>query len=127
MRRTIKRADEVGLATMVCADNLHDAVAIARMGPNIIIAEAPELIGVGRRQKNDMKTVGKINRAVWDINPDIRVLHAAGISCGQDVYDVIAAGAQGSGSTSGIFKARDPRGMLEEMIQSARAAWDAAH
>ncbi len=127
LRRTIGRADEVGLATMVCADNLHDAVDIARMGPNIIIAEAPELIGVANRQKNDTKTIGKINRAVWDINPDIRVLHTAGIGRGQDVYDVLAAGAQGSGSTSGIFKARDPRAMLEEMIQSARAAWDAAH
>jgi triosephosphate isomerase len=122
--RTIQRADEVGLATMVCADNLEDAVAIARMAPNIIIAEAPELIGVGKREADDPQTIAKINQAVWAINPEIRVLHGAGISSGQDVYNVVAAGAQGTGSTSGIVMAPDPFAMLEEMIRSARQAWD---
>jgi triosephosphate isomerase len=127
LERTVRRADEVGLATMVCADNLQDAVTIARMEPNIIIAEDPELIGVGSGYNHDAKAIGRINLAIWEVNPDIFVLHAAGIGCGQDVYDVIAAGAQGSGSTSGIFKAPNPAGMLEEMIQAARTAWDATH
>jgi triosephosphate isomerase len=127
LRRTIERADEVGLATMVCADNLEDAVAIARMDPNIIIAESPDLIGVGKREAEDQQAIAKINHAVWGINADIRVLHGAGISCGQDVYDVIAAGAQGTGSTSGIIKAGDPFGMLEEMVKSAREAWNSTH
>ncbi len=123
----MKRADEVRLATMVCADNLQDAVIIARMEPNIIIAESPDLIGVGKREADDQQAIAKINRAVWDVNSEIRVLHGAGISCGQDVYDVVAAGAQGTGSTSGIVKARDPFAMLEEMIRSARAAWNKTH
>ena len=38
----------VGLASMACADNLDDAVTIARMAPNIIIVESPDLIGAGR-------------------------------------------------------------------------------
>ena len=41
LQRTMKRADEVELATMVCADNLEDAAAIAKLEPNIIIAESP--------------------------------------------------------------------------------------
>jgi triosephosphate isomerase len=127
LRHTMERADEVGLATMVCADNLEDAVIIAKMQPNIIIAESPELIGVGKRGADDQRVIEKINRAVWNINPEIRVLHGAGISCGQDVYDVVVAGAQGAGSTSGIIKAKDPFAMLEEMIKSARKAWDETH
>jgi len=127
LQRTLQRADEVGLATMVCADNLEEAVAIARMQPNIIIAEAPELIGVGKRGDNDRDVISRINQAVWAIDPAILVLHGAGISSGQDVYDIIAAGAQGTGSTSGIIKARDPLAMVEEMIRSVRAAWDATH
>lgn len=127
LQRTIKRADEVGLATMVCADNLEDAVVIANMHPNIIIAEAPELIGVGKRSVDDHHVIERINQAVWKINSEIRVLHGAGISSGQDVYDVVAAGAQGTGSTSGIIKAKDPFAMLEEMIRSAREAWDKTH
>ncbi len=127
LERTLQRADEVGLATMVCADNLEEALAIARLRPNIIIAEAPELIGVGKRADNDRQIIDTINRAVWDIDPQIRVLHGAGISSGQDVYEIIAAGAQGTGSTSGIIKAGDPLAMTEEMIRSVRMAWDATH
>ncbi len=127
LERTMQRADEVGLATMVCADNLQEAIAIARLRPNIIIAEAPELIGVGKRAEDDREVIARINRAVWDIDPQIRVLHGAGISSGQDVYDIIAAGAQGTGSTSGIIKASDPLAMTEEMLRSVRMAWDATH
>jgi triosephosphate isomerase (TIM) len=127
LRQTMKRADEVGLATMVCADNLEDATAIATLEPNIIIAESPALIGVGKRGEDDRQVIARINQSVWDINPQIRVLHGAGISCGQDVYNVVAGGAQGTGSTSGIILAKDPFAMLEEMISSVRAAWDKTH
>jgi triosephosphate isomerase len=125
--RTVRRADEVGLATMVCADTLQDAVSIAALNPNIIIAESPDLIGVGKRGKDDEESIAAINQAIWGINPEIRVLHGAGISSGKDVYDIIAAGAQGTGSTSGIIKAPDPLAMLEEMIRSVRQAWDDTH
>ena len=124
LKRTIKRADEVGLASMACADNLEEAAEVAYMNPNIIIAEAPELIGAGKRSVDDQQVIGRINRTVWEINPDIRVLHGAGISNGQDVYNVIAAGAQGTGSTSGILLADDPFRILEDMIRSVRSAWD---
>lgn len=124
VRRTMKRAAEVGLGTMVCADNLEDATTVASMEPNIIIAESPALIGVGKRGEDDERVIAEINHAVWAINPNIRILHGAGISCGQDVYDVIAAGAQGTGSTSGILLAKDPFAMLEEMISAVRTAWD---
>jgi triosephosphate isomerase len=127
LERTIHRADEVGLASMVCADNLEEALKVARMSPNIIVAESPDLIGVGKRGENDRASVARINTAIWDVNPDIRVLHGAGISCGQDVYNIIAAGSQAAGSTSGIIKASAPFAMLEEMIRSVRTAWDAAH
>jgi triosephosphate isomerase len=127
LERTIKRADKIGLATMVCADTLQNAAMIAYMEPNIIIAESPDLIGVGRRDENDQLAIHKINEAVWKINPDIRVLHGAGIRCGQDVYDVIANGAQGTGSTSGIVLSNDPFGMVEEMTRSVREAWNITH
>jgi triosephosphate isomerase len=124
LERTIKRADEVGLATMVCADTLEEAAVIAYMEPDIIIAESPDLIGVGKRGADDQSAITRINETVWKINPEIRVLHGAGISCGQDVYDVIAHGAQGTGSTSGIILSYDPFGMVEAMVRAVREAWD---
>jgi triosephosphate isomerase len=124
LERTIRRADEVGLASMACADNLEDAVTIAHMNPNIIIVESPDLIGGGQRGGDDPLAVARINTTLWGINPGIRVLHGAGITCGRDVYNIIAAGSQAAGSTSGILKAEDPFAMLEEMIRAVRTAWD---
>jgi triosephosphate isomerase len=127
IQRTIQRADEVGLASMVCAGSLEEVEKVAMMNPNILLAESPELIGAGKRGADDQEAIRKINALVWKINPDILVLHGAGISCGRDVYEIIALGAQATGSTSGIIKAKDPFAMVEEMIRSVREAWNKTH
>jgi triosephosphate isomerase (TIM) len=127
LERTIRRADEVGLASMACADNLEEALKVARLAPNIIIVESPDLIGGGKRGGNNRQSVTRINQAIWECNPEIRVLHGAGINNGKDVYDIISAGSQAAGSTSGIIKASDPYAMLEEMILAVRTAWDDIH
>jgi len=127
IEKTIHRGDEVGLLSMICADSFSQAVEIAKQNPNLILAESPELIGVGNRRESDQEEIIKINEAIKQINPDIIVLHSAGIKCGQDVYEIIKRGAQGSGSTSGILLASDPYKMLEEMIQAVRTAWDETH
>lgn len=127
IEETIKRADEAGLATLVCAGNLGEVELITKMNPNILLAEAPELIGTGKRSPEDMEVIQKINDLVWSINPAIRILHGAGISNGQDVYQVILAGAQATGSTSGIIKAKNPLEMIDEMLRAVRAAWDQTH
>ena len=124
---TVRRADEVGLASMVSAGTPEEVVKIAQMQPNIVLAESPALIGVGKRAANDSAMISETNELVWKTNPGIRVLHGAGISNGQDVYNIILAGAQGTGSTSGILRAPDPFQMLEEMIRCVRMAWDETH
>jgi len=122
--QTIQRADEVGLGSMVCATGVDDVAQIASLQPNIVLAEAPELIGGGLRTAEDMQAITRMNAIVWKINPAIRVLHGAGISNAQDVYEIILAGAQATGSTSGVILAPDPLAMLEEMIRAVREAWD---
>lgn len=120
--KSIKRADEVGLATIVCADSIKEAEAIALFSPNIIVAEPTELIGTG--QTSDEEYVIATTSAIKRINPEIQVLQAAGISNGDDVYRVIKAGADATGTTSGIMKAKNPEAMLEEMVYMVRKAWD---
>lgn len=124
LNKTIKRADELGLATLVCADTPEEAFAIAHLSPNIIIAESPELIEGGKRGAEEKKVIQRINSTIQKINKDIHVLHGAGINNSQDVYEIIRLGAEATGSTSAIIKAKDPFFMLEEMIQSVRKAWD---
>ena len=123
--QAIRRADEVGLATIVCASSLGEAEAIAHFAPNIIVAEPTELIGTG--QSSDIEYVVATTSAVKKINSEILVLQGAGISNGQDVYNMIRAGADATGTTSGIMKAADPEAMLWEMIEAVRTAWDERH
>lgn len=125
VKETIARADEVGLATIVCANTVEDVRAIAKMGPNLIVAEPTDLIGTGTT--SDSNYVLDTIATVRAINPDIMVLQGAGISNGQDVYNTIKLGAQATGSTSGILKAADPEAMVEEMLYNLRKAWDELH
>lgn len=125
VEKTIRRADEVGLATIVCADTVEDVKTIAKMAPNLIVAEPTDLIGTG--QTSDSNYVIDTIQTVRSINPDIMVLQGAGISNGQDVYNTIKLGAQATGSTSGIIKASDPYAMVEEMLFALRKAWDELH
>ncbi len=125
VEKTIARADEVGLATIVCADTVDELTAIAKLGPNLLVAEPTELIGTGKT--SDSNYVIETIKQVREINPDIMVLQGAGISNGQDVYNTIKLGAQATGSTSGILKAADPEAMVEEMLYNLRKAWDEMH
>lgn len=124
IERAIHRTYAVGPATMVCGASFEDAIAIASMQPNILLVESLQLIGFGVRSAEDQSAIARINCAVWETNPQIRVLHNAGISNGRDVNEIVAAGAQGTDSTSGIIKVDDPFAMREEMLRSVRAAWD---
>lgn len=125
LHKAIKRADEVGLVTIVCADSMEEAAAIALFAPNIIVAEPTSLIGTG--QTSDEQYVIETTSAIKMINPEIQVLPAAGIKNGADVYKMIRAGAEATGTTSGIMKADDPEAMMEEMICAVRTAWDELH
>lgn len=127
LAQTMRRAREVGLATMVCADDVRDAVSIAELSPDIIIVEAPDLIAGGRRDEGNRAAIVAANEAIWSVDPSVRVLHGAGINGPQDVYDVTAAGAQGAGSSSAVFTASDPAAMLESMISAMRDAWNSIH
>ena len=123
LRQTIKRADEIGLLTIVCADSIAEAKAIALLEPNIIVAEPADLIGTGKTSSLDY--IHASIEAIKSVNPEILVLHAAGISSGRDVYNVIYAGAEATGSSSGVVKAPDSAAMVDEMIHAVREAWDA--
>lgn len=62
LNKAIKRADEVGLISIVCADTIEEAQAIAHFSPNIIVAEPTELIGTG--QPSDQKYIKETTAAI---------------------------------------------------------------
>lgn len=125
IEKTIARADEVGLATIVCADSVREIEAVAKLSPNLIVAEPTELIGTG--VASDMGYVRDTIEAVRRINPDIMVLQGAGISTPDDVARVIRAGALATGCTSGVMRAADPEAAARAMLSTLRAVWNEVH
>ena len=113
------------MLSIVCADSIAEAAAIARFDPDIIVCEPSELIGTG--QTSDEEYVRASTHAVKSVNPEIQVLQAAGISNEDDVYKVIRAGAEATGTTSGIVKAVDREDMVNRMLGAVRRAWDERH
>lgn len=122
LARTMNRARELELMTIVCADSMAETRAVAQLGPDLMITEPTELIGTGKAC--DMTYVKTSFDAIMDINHDIGVLVGGGISSGEDVYRTIMAGADATGSSSGIVKAADPAKMVDEMLCALRQAWD---
>ena len=59
-----------------------------------------------------------------EIDNNIMVEQAAGITNGQQVYDFIMAGSEAAGAASGIMNAEDPIAMIDEMIAATRRAAD---
>lgn len=122
IRQTIDRANELDLLSFACADTIAEARAIAQLHPDIINPEPTELIGSGAA--SDMGYVMESIKAIKEIDPNILVEQAAGISSGKQVYDFIFAGSEATGAASGIFNAPDPHAMADEMIYNVRKAYD---
>lgn len=114
LAKAMARAKELGILSIVCADTVEEAEALAKLHPDIMVCEPTSLIGTGKVSDGDyMKAT---NRAVKGVSPDTLVLQAAGISSGQNVYDAIMSGADGTGGTSGIVAAQEPLAVLDEMF-----------
>lgn len=112
----VKRAKQMNIITVVCADSIEEAEIIAKLNPTIILCEPTQLIGTGKI--SDVSYIEMTNRAIRRVNESILVMQAAGISSVQDVYRVIELGADGTGCTSGIIKAENPKKMLVDMIEA---------
>ena len=110
----MRRAREVGLATIVCADSDAQCRAIATMGPDMMICEPTANIGTGRMDAGDY--ISRTTRIVKDVDPTILVIQAAGVTSGEDVARALAQGADSSGGTSGIVQNPDWRAVLTQMF-----------
>lgn len=115
--KAVERANELDIVTVVCADSLKEARAIASLEPDIILCEPTELIGTGNT--SDEAYITSTNEAIKAVSPNTLVMQAAGISSADDVYNVIKLGADGTGCTSGITEASNSKQMLRDMVEAA--------
>ncbi len=126
--RAIERARSVGLATLVFADSPEEAGAFARLGPDIVLAEPPDLIASGVSVGKVMaRFVADAVEAVKGVDPRILVMSGAGVSGPDDVEQMMRLGLDGTGSSSGILKASDPVATMRAMLEATVRAWREFH
>jgi triosephosphate isomerase len=119
--RVIRITQEVGLISLVCANNPSISAAVATLKPDILAIEPPELIGTGIPvSKAKPEVVTDTIKLVRKVNPKVTILCGAGISRGEDVAVALKLGAQGVLVASGVVKAKDPYAILHEFAQAAR-------
>ncbi len=116
---SIRRARQVGLLSVVCADSDAQCRSVAMLGPDVVICEPTGQIGT--LQMDDLAYAERTTRLVKQVDPGILVIQAAGVASGADVARVLELGADGSGGTSGIIAHPDWREILTEMYAALAA------
>lgn len=120
MIRIVDDLNNRDIDSIVCCNSVKEAKALALLNPTVILCEPTELIGTG--QVSDLSYIEETNRIIRKVNPNILVEQAAGVSNGEDVYNLIMAGSDGTGATSGIVKSSDPKATLLDMVLGLKRA-----
>lgn len=113
LMRSLERAREVDLFTIVCATTAEEGALIAKMNPDLIAVEPPELIG-GEISVSKADP-GIIEKSVKLIGEG-KVLVGAGVKNGEDVGIALSLGASGVLLASGVTKSDDPYGVLMDLV-----------
>lgn len=120
---TIRRAREVDLISMVAADTPEEAQAIATLRPDIILSEPPGRIGTLESVGRDKEFVTRSIELVKHVDPKIAVICGAGVSSGRDVAELMRLGVEGTGATTAIIEADEPKCILTEIVKTLEYEW----
>jgi len=114
IKATIQKLKKLGMLSVACASTPAIAIKIAKLKPDIIAIEPPELIG-GKISVSDAepeiitKTTHKIR--------NIPVLCGAGVHTKHDVSAALELGAKGVLVASGVAKAKNPEKVLTQLVR----------
>jgi triosephosphate isomerase len=104
---------------LVCVKDVSEAKKYAKLNPDYIAIEPPELIGSGKavsKEKPDL--IVKAAKAVSSAKNKTKLLCGAGIVSGEDVSAAISLGSKGILVASGIVKAKNWNKIIEEFAKN---------
>jgi len=117
IEEVVKLARKAEFVTIACAADVDESRKVAKVGPDMILIEPPELVGTGIPvSKAKPEVVRNSVKAIKRINVRIKVICGAGITTGEDVARAIELGAEGVGLSSGLVCAKDQRAAMEDIV-----------
>ncbi|MBI3642114.1 MAG: triose-phosphate isomerase [Thaumarchaeota archaeon] len=111
----VSRLKKLGMISVVCVKDVHEAKKYAKLNPDYIAIEPPELIGTGKAvSKEKPQVITKSVMAVKQAKNSTKLLCGAGIVSGKDVAKAMQLGVKGILVASGIVKAKNWNDIVEE-------------
>ena len=113
----VTKLRKLNMLSVVCARTPSEVNHLARLNPDYIAIEPPELIGSGIAVSNAQpEIISDSVKAAKSVNPKVQVICGAGIVKGEDVSESIKLGASGILVASGITKSNNK---LDKLIELA--------
>lgn len=121
MAKVIPHCQKLGLEVIACADDIAEAETLAKLSPEYIAIEPPELIGgeVSVTTANPEVVSRAVDR-IRAANPRVTVLCGAGVRTRKDVAKALELGTSGVLLSSGVVKAKDPEKALRDLVRGLR-------
>ncbi|MFC1648386.1 triose-phosphate isomerase [Nanoarchaeota archaeon] len=115
--KIIGRLRELGMKSVVCADDMDNADKLAALKPDFVAVEPPELIGGDISVSTAQPEL--ISESVLRVTHEygVPLLVGAGIKTGQDVAKALELGAVGVLLASGITLAENPEAALRGLLE----------
>ena len=118
IQKLVERLRQLNMTSIVCAATSKEVGELARLNPNMIAIEPPELIGTG-------KAVSKVNPSIITDSvkeagkhfKNIKVICGAGIVDKSDVQSAINLGSQGILIASGLIRSDAWKDKLIELCE----------
>ncbi|HET6458926.1 MAG TPA: triose-phosphate isomerase [Nitrosopumilaceae archaeon] len=111
----VSRLKKLEMISVVCVKDVGEAKKYAKLNPDYIAIEPPELIGTGKAVSQEKpQVITKSVMAVKQAKNSTKLLCGAGIISGKDVAKAMHLGAKGILVASGIVKAKNWNNIVEE-------------
>lgn len=117
--KLVLKLKELKMISVLCVKDVLEAKKYAKLNPDYIAIEPPELIGSGKAvSKERPELITKAADAVKAAKNNTKLLCGAGIVSGEDVAKAIELGSKGILVASGIIKAKDWNKIMSEFAKS---------
>ena len=119
IKNLILKLKQLKMISVLCVKNVAEAKKLAKLNPDYIAIEPPELIGSGKAvSKEKPELITKAAIAVKSAKNKSKLLCGAGIVSGDDVQKAIELGSKGILVASGIIKAKNWEKIMSEFAKS---------
>ncbi|MCJ8307180.1 MAG: triose-phosphate isomerase [Nitrosopumilus sp.] len=119
IKKLVLKLKELKMISILCVKDVAEAKKYAKLEPDYIAIEPPELIGSGRSVSTEKpELITKAAVAVKIAKNKTKLLCGAGIVSGKDVSKAIELGSKGILVASGIVKSKDWNKVISEFAKA---------